>query len=152
MEEQPLARTLTLVLRLLVDEMHARLAERGYGDLRPAHGYVLNAARPGTATASSIAQTLGMTKQGAAKLITELVETGYLARQRSGSDARARPVKLTRRGNRALETAARIQNELEAEWSDIASARDMAAFRRVLSQVLQASDAEENPPPLRPSW
>ena len=142
---------MTLSLRVLIDAMHARLAEDGFADLRPAHGYVLNAAQHGDATASDIAGTLGITKQGAAKVIAELVDAGYVTRKENPADGRARPVALTSRGARALEAAVRHQREIEAEWTELTSARDMAALRRVLDTVLRASDGGEDPP-LRPAW
>ena len=144
---------MTHALRLFIEQMHARLAEDGFDDLRPAHGYVLNAAQSGDATASDIAALLGITKQGAAKMIAELAERGYVTRSPSTSDARARPVALTARGARALAAAVRIQRDLESQWIDLTSPRDMAAFRRVLAAALRAGGATEGDlPPLRPVW
>jgi hypothetical protein len=45
MEDLALGRALTIALRLLVDDMHERLAAQGFDDLRPAFGYVLNAGK-----------------------------------------------------------------------------------------------------------
>ena len=89
-----LGRALTIALRLLVDEMHDRLAAKGFDDLRPAFGYVLNAAAHAALTASDVAGLLGMTKQGAAKLLSEMEHAGYIRRIDSPDDGRARPVVL----------------------------------------------------------
>jgi DNA-binding MarR family transcriptional regulator len=152
-EHQPLGRALTLALRLLIDDMHVRLDAAGFTDLRPAHGYVLNAAaQDGGVTASALAAILGMTKQGAAKVIGELVRAGYLQRSSSDTDGRAHPMTLTERGADALAAAAAVQDELEQEWISLSSARDVAALRRVVSRVLEAHDADVRPPPLRPVW
>ena len=153
MDHRPLGRALTLALRLLIDDMHTRLDAAGFSDLRPAHGYVLNAAaEEGGATASEIAVILGMTKQGAAKVIEELVGAGYVERTTRDDDGRAHPVVLTRRGSQALAAAAAIQDELEQEWIAHSSDRDVAALRRVLARVLEAHGADLHPPPLRPVW
>lgn len=152
-EHVPLGRLMTLVLRLLVDEMHQRMNAAGYGDLRPAHGYVLNAAAAeGGITASALADLLGMTKQGAAKVIAELVQARYVVRGEDGSDARARPATLTPRGRAALAAAAAIQGQVEEEWAAIASPRDLAGLRRTLEGVLHAAGGDIHPPPLRPAW
>ncbi|CAA9276281.1 MAG: hypothetical protein AVDCRST_MAG76-3695 [uncultured Acidimicrobiales bacterium] len=152
-EHLPLGRLLTLALRLLVDEMHQRLQAAGYGDLRPAHGYVLNAAAAeGGVTASALAGMLGMTKQGAAKVITELVEAGYIVRGADDADARARPATLTSRGHAALGAAAEIQRQLEAEWAALVTARDMTGLRRTLERALHATSGDADLPPLRPVW
>ena len=38
--------------RSIIDELHAELARRGHPDLRPAHGFALQAIGPGGATAA----------------------------------------------------------------------------------------------------
>jgi len=153
MEHLPVGRLMTLALRLLIDEMHRRLDAAGYADLRPAHGYVLNAAAAeGGVTASSLAGTLGMTKQGAAKVLAELVQAGYIVRGEDDNDARARPAMLTSRGRAALDAAAGIQHQLEEEWSALVSPRDLAGLRRTLEAALQAAGGDIHPPPLRPVW
>lgn len=153
MEHLPLGRLMTLALRLLVDEMHRRLDVAGYGDLRLAHGYVLNAAAgDGGVTASGLAGTLGMSKQGSAKVLAELVQAGYVVRGEDETDARARPATLTPRGRAALDAAARIQCQLEEEWSALVSPRDLVGLRRTLEAALDAAGGDTDPPPLRPVW
>ena len=107
MEELALGRALTIALRRLVDDMHERLAADGFDDLRPAFGYVLNTAAASAMNASEIAAVLGMTKQGAAKLLTEMETAGYIARRDSAIDGRVRAVELTDHGRQALAAAAR---------------------------------------------
>jgi DNA-binding MarR family transcriptional regulator len=145
-----LGRALTLALRLLVDDMHDRLDAQGFTDLRPAYGYVLNAAVSDDLTASDVAALLGITKQGAAKLLAEMTDAGYVTRRRSEHDARARPVELTARGREALAAAEAAQRAIEAEWASLASARDVAAMRRVLDAVVASRG--DQPPRLRPAW
>lgn len=142
----PLGRLLTQATRHLVDEMHHRLAEQGFDDLRPAHGYVLNAAAAGGVTASALAVVLGVTKQGAAKVVVELEARGYVERTTT-DDRRARPIALTPRGRAALAAAEAIQRAIEEEWGAMVGTRSMATLRRSLEQVVERVDA-----PLRPAW
>lgn len=151
MAELALGRALTIAVRALVDEMHERLARDGFDDLRPAFGYVLNAAVEASLSASDVAALLGMTKQGAAKLLTEMEQAGYVVRTESSNDARARPVALTEHGRRALAAAARAQREIEREWARLCTPGDMAALRRVLDAVIEHASSD-GPPPLRPAW
>ena len=150
MDRPALGRALTVALRLLVDDMHERLAAEGFGGLRPAFGYVLNAAARDRVTASDVAALLGITKQGAAKVLAEMSDAGYITRGRSEHDARARPVELTARGRAALAAAEAAQRAIEQEWASWSSPRDIAAMRRVLDAVVAAHGDE--PPPLRPAW
>lgn len=152
MEELALGRALTIVLRRLVDDMHERLAADGFDDLRPAFGYVLNAGATSAMNASDIAAVLGMTKQGAAKLLTEMETAGYIVRRDSDSDGHVRAVELTDRGRRALAAAAHAQSAIEQHWADISSRRDTQAMRRVLDAVINEASADGAPPPLRPAW
>lgn len=152
MEEPALGRALTLALRRLVDDMHDRLAAEGFDDLRPAFGYVLNAAATSTMNATDIATLLGMTKQGAAKLLAEMQAAGYILRRDSHSDGRVRAVELTERGRQALTAAARAQRAIEQHWSDLSSRRDTQAMRRVLDAVIAEASAGGETPPLRPAW
>ncbi|HEY8547596.1 MAG TPA: hypothetical protein VIL36_21185, partial [Acidimicrobiales bacterium] len=43
----PLARLFAMAFRQLIDELHARLAARGWGAMRPPYGFVLVAASQG---------------------------------------------------------------------------------------------------------
>lgn len=151
MDDLALGRSLTLAVRLLVDEMHERLAAEGFDDLRPAFGYVLNAARTSALSASDIGALLGITKQGAAKLLAEMEAAGYIVRRNSETDARVRAVELTDRGHRALGAAERAQDAIEQRWERLSSSRDMKALRRVLAAVIDEA-ASTGMPPLRPAW
>lgn len=151
MDELALGRALTVALRLLVDDLHRRLAAQGFDDLRPAFGYVLNAAARASTRATDVAALLGMTRQGAAKLLAEMELAGYLEREASPNDARASPVALTARGRAALAAAAKAQRDIERSWARLSSTADVAALRRVVSAVIAEAEGDE-PLPLRPAW
>jgi DNA-binding MarR family transcriptional regulator len=142
----PIARLLSAATRLTVEQLNAGLAERGFGDLRPAHGYALNAIGPGTTTAR-LAADLGMTKQGAAKLVGTLERAGYLERGAHAGDARVRPLTLTPRGADLLRAAEEVQRGLEAHWAQVLGGADAATLRRALETLAGGGDA-----PPRPIW
>ncbi|HET7761931.1 MAG TPA: MarR family transcriptional regulator [Phycicoccus sp.] len=152
MDDVPIARLLASSLRLAVDQMHERLAVAGFDDLRPIHGYVLNAADGVGVTASALATVLGITKQAVAKVVQELVALDYVERQVAPGDARRRPITLTPRGHAALEASARIQREIEQEWASAVGERRLATTRAALEGVLAAARAEGRTVSLRPTW
>ena len=131
----PLARLLAAVTRMAIEELNAELARSGFADVRPAHGYALNAVGDGTTT-SSLARRLGMTKQGAAKLVETLVREG----SELEADARSSLLRLTSRGRALLRTAEEIQARIEARW-------DAPGLRDGLERIARDDDA-----PLRPIW
>ncbi len=153
MTDVPLTRLLITALRVLVDEMHRRLTAAGHPGLRPAHGFALNAVGENGTTTVRLGELLGMTKQGAAKLVRTLTDLGYLHSAPHDHDGRARLLRLTPRGLDALHTAAAIQRDLEAELADRIGGDDARALRRALHAcVRHAVHADPATVPLRPLW
>ncbi|QNN51486.1 MarR family winged helix-turn-helix transcriptional regulator [Nocardioides mesophilus] len=151
MDEVPWVRLLSMAVTVALESLHEQLAEAGHPTLRPAHGYALNAILNGHDTASAIAPVLGMTKQGAAKLLQALVDEGYVDAGPAAGDARRRPYVLTERGRSAIEASVRIQAELEAQWADVVGQRQLRTARLALEKAVRAG-AEGELPPVRPSW
>lgn len=168
----PLARLFAMALRALVDELHDRLARRGWSDVRPLYGFALLAVRDGDrgegsdgageggggggdgggpATVVSLAGLLGVTKQAASKLVTNLEQAGYVRRAAHAGDGRAKAVTLTDRGTALLATVEEIYAELEAEWAALLGADRVDTVRRDLVHVLRATHGGTLPA-IRPTW
>jgi DNA-binding MarR family transcriptional regulator len=108
---------LLLGFRVLIDELHEQLAREGHRDVRPMHGFVLQAiGRDGT-TAAELGRRLGTSKQAAAKTIDGLERLGYVERTSDPDDARRKIVRLTDRGGDCLVRSARIFDELRSRWA-----------------------------------
>ncbi|MFI8518767.1 MarR family winged helix-turn-helix transcriptional regulator [Streptomyces sp. NPDC085481] len=105
--------------RTLIDRLHARLAAQGHPELRPAHGFAMQAVAaggPAGATASDIGRHLGVSKQAAGKTVDRLLALGYAERADDPADARRKLVRLTPHGLDALARSAAIFDDLRAEW------------------------------------
>lgn len=102
--------------RVLIDGLHAELARQGHPDVRPVHGFVLQAVADGC-PAVELGRRLGVTKQAAAKHVEALEGLGYLRRDPDPCDARARIVRRTERGEDCLRRSARILGDLRAGWA-----------------------------------
>lgn len=102
--------------RGLIDELHDRLAERGHPDLRPAHGFALQAIGPNGATTSELGRRLGVSKQAATKTVGRLATLGYVDRAPDPADARAVLVTVTERGRESLRLSAEIFEDLRRVW------------------------------------
>jgi DNA-binding MarR family transcriptional regulator len=107
---------LLLGFRVLIDGLHAELGRQGHPDVRPAHGFVLQAVGHGT-TAVELGRRLGVTKQAAAKHVDALERLGYLRRAADAADARRKLIRLTDRGVDCLARSARIFDELRSGWA-----------------------------------
>src|SRR5882757_3126256 len=93
-DPQALAVGLLSVSRALVDGISAGVRARGFGDLRPAHGFAFARLAPAGVTITQLAD--------------ELIAKGYVQRSRHPDDARARLITLTGKGwacTRAAEAA-----------------------------------------------
>ncbi|GAA1268560.1 MarR family winged helix-turn-helix transcriptional regulator [Kitasatospora nipponensis] len=103
--------------RSIIDELHAELARQGHPDLRPAHGFALQAVGPTGTTASEVGRRLGVSKQAAGKTIDRLQAVGYLERADDPADARRKLVRLTPYGVDALARSAAVFETLRARWA-----------------------------------
>jgi DNA-binding MarR family transcriptional regulator len=129
---------LLLAFRTLVDELHAELARQGHPEVRPVHGFVLQAiGRDGT-TAAELGRRLGVSKQAAAKTIASLERLGYVERGADPADARRRHVRLTARGVDCLTRSARIFDALRARWAAALGPERLAALEADLRTMTPA--------------
>ena len=103
--------------RAIIDELHAELARRGHPELRPAHGFAMQAIGLPGATASDVGKRLGISKQAAGKTIERLEAVGYATRAGDAADRRRKLVQLTPRGLEALALSAAIFTEIRDRWA-----------------------------------
>jgi DNA-binding MarR family transcriptional regulator len=135
----PLARLFAIAYRSLIDDLHERLAARGWRNVRPNYGFVLLAARGSGIQASEIAALMGISKQAASKLVEAMEQAGYLRRDPHADDLRAKLVTLTGLGDDLLAEVEQIYAELEDEWAAILDRDRVDALRSDLTTVLRAT-------------
>ena len=143
----PLVRLLSMAVAVGLDRLHEELAAAGHPDLRPVHGFALNAVSRGADTASDLARQLRMTKQGAAKITATLVHGGYLEVTTAADDARRKPLVLTARGHSAIETSVIIQRAMERRWAAAIGDGAMRALRVGLLEAVLAENGGSLPSP-----
>lgn len=120
--------------RVLVDALHAELARQGHPDVRPVHGFVLQAVGDGS-TAVELGRAMGVTKQAATKHVELLERLGYLRRSSDPADARRKIVTLTDRGVDCLRRSAVIFDDLHAGWAARLGAERLRALEHDLAVV-----------------
>lgn len=137
-----------LVLRAatqVIDGIQRGLAERGFDDVRPAHGFAFVRISSADATVADVAAHLGVSKQAASQLVEQLVQRGYVTREPDPSDRRARLLRLTERGWECTRAAEHAAAETTAAWERQLGVQDMAALHDALQAVVI-------PGRLRPAW
>ncbi|MFC1399976.1 MULTISPECIES: MarR family winged helix-turn-helix transcriptional regulator [Streptacidiphilus] len=129
----------------LVAGVQAGGTARGFGDVRPAHGYAFVRLAPDGATIGELAEYLGFTKQAASQLVDELVRKGYVERRPHPTDARARLVVLTERGWACTRAADEAAAETVAPWiEELGPER----FHTLVTDLARLAPRG----PIRPSW
>jgi DNA-binding MarR family transcriptional regulator len=121
--------------RAVIDEAHEELAARGHPDLRPAHGFAMQAIGTFGATAADVGRRLGVSKQAAGKTIDRLAELGYVERGGQAADRRRKLVRLTPRGTEALALSAAAFGRVRARWAAELGADRVAALEADLRSV-----------------
>ena len=116
--------------------LDAAMASAGFDDRRFPDGRVLRICRDaGGTTIARIGRELGITRQGASKIVASLRQRGYLSVEPSATSAREKTVRITPRALEYLaahrKAARRIEHELRAEVG--ADAFD--AVRRLLDAL-----------------
>lgn len=137
-----------LVLRMatqLVDAIQDGVAARGFTDVRPSHGFAFARISSGDATASDLADHLGVSKQAAGQLVDQLVDRGYVTREADPSDRRARLLRLTTRGWECTRAADEAARGAVAQWQRQLDPDTFAALGAALRTVVR-------PGRLRPAW
>lgn len=101
------------------------MAAAGFDDRRFPDGRVLHiCARSPDVTISQIGRKLGITRQGAAKVVTGLRDRGYVTVERSRTSGREKTVRLTARATRYLaaqyDAARGIEHQLRTDLGEAA--------------------------------
>ena len=129
----------------LVDGIQSGLAERGFDDVRPMHGFAFAELSAGTTTASGLGAALGISKQAAAQLVDHLVARGYITRVPAPDDGRARLLVLTERGQACTVAAVQAATDVVETWRQHGDPAEFDTFAEVLSSLV-------GPGRLRPAW
>ena len=118
------------------ERLRGEFAAQDMGGLRPLHALLLVPLLGGGRRASDLAETMGVSRQAVAQVVTRLELDGYLTRIADPGDARAKLVCLTPRGRAALRTMRATALAVEDEWRQRLGAERLAGFRDTLITLL----------------
>jgi DNA-binding MarR family transcriptional regulator len=124
----------------LADELQRRLATEGFADSRFSDGVIFQHLVGGPVTIGTLAERLEVTQQAVSKSVTDLEKRGYLSREPDPTDARARLVGLTIRGEAVIASARDHRIALDAELREALGADRIEAARTLLIDILHHLD------------
>jgi DNA-binding MarR family transcriptional regulator len=125
--------------------MAQRLSALGFEGYRRSDPLVMRSLRSGEVPLGSLAVTLGLTRQGARKVVSGLVERGYARVIPSTSDSRRRIVALTPEGRDYLRAVVATLRALNDEVVAHVDANQLAAAYSVLA-FIKDTIANSEPP------
>ncbi|MEH7307500.1 MarR family winged helix-turn-helix transcriptional regulator [Neobacillus drentensis] len=150
--ELDLTSLLSLSFSKLIDELHDRLSELGFGDIRPAHGFMFKCITPSGATGIEIAEYLGITKQAVSKMVDYLEKSGYVMRQTHPTDKRGKIIVLTQRGWLVVKAKEKILTEIEGCWIENIGTERMQMLKEDLTKLVYEANEGKISLRSRPVW
>lgn len=136
---------LGLAYEQFVVELHEHFTRAGFPELagKSSYGYVLRTLNEGGMTATKLGEGLGITPQGAAKLIDEMVAAGLVERRPDPQDRRAKLLFLSEAGQNALAEARAFHAKFERALVGEVGQAQVSAVRSTLETIAMRSDVSD---------
>ncbi|WP_039042846.1 MarR family winged helix-turn-helix transcriptional regulator [Sporosarcina sp. ZBG7A] len=143
---------LSLSYNSTINELHEKLSELGFDDIRPAHGFMFKCIIPNGATGIEISEYLGITKQAVSKMVDFLEKSGYVMRQTHPTDKRGKIIVLTERGWLVVKAKEKILTEIEGRWSAKIGSERVQVLKGDLLKIIFKENEGEYSSFSRPIW
>jgi DNA-binding MarR family transcriptional regulator len=112
----------------------------GFDDLTVAQCRIIQRMNPAGIRITDLAEQAGVTKQTAGGLIDELERSGYVERTPDPSDARARLIVLSSRGEKLCATVAVEATKVEEDWRRHVGPEAYERLREMLMSLREITD------------
>ncbi len=126
--------------RLVNERAIARIRAESNPDLRTPHTALLPHIDFAGTRLTELAARVGTSKQAVGELVTELEAMGMVSREVDPADARARLVRFTARGRRALLHGLSVLSEIESELADELGRATLDRLRGDLGKLIEAME------------
>ncbi|KAB2446300.1 MarR family winged helix-turn-helix transcriptional regulator [Bacillus thuringiensis] len=150
--ELDLTSLLSLSFSASINELHDKLNELGFEDIRPVHGFMFKCITPNGATGIELAEYLGITKQAVSKMVDYLEKSGYVVRKAHPTDKRGKIIVLTERGWLVVKAKEKILTEIEQRWITNIGTERMQMLKEDLTKLVYEANECNLSPRLRPVW
>ncbi|QFF99231.1 MarR family transcriptional regulator [Psychrobacillus glaciei] len=150
--ELDLTSLLSLSFSASIHELHNRLSELGFGDIRPVHGFVFKCLTSNGATGIELADHLGITKQAVSKMVDYLEKCGYVIRKAHPTDKRGKIIVLTERGWLVVQAKEKILTDIEQRWIENIGAERMQMLKEDLTKLVYEANEGNLLSRIRPVW
>lgn len=128
-----------IAYRAMEQRVLGALADAGY-DITLAQARLFQRIAPGGSRLTDLAEQAQITKQSAGFLVEALEKAGYVRRVPDPTDARARLVQIAPRGQRGVDAARQVVEDVVAEWTRHLGAGRMRALTEALVSLREITD------------
>lgn len=139
MDEPHVAVLFFVAHRHVEQRVLAALREAGH-EMTLAQGRLCARIGPDGTRLTELAESTQVTKQTAGALVDQLERRGYVERVPDPTDARARLVRLGRRGREAQALARGVEEQVTDEWTRHLGAGEMEHLRRTMERLREITD------------
>ena len=143
--QRPLIALLAQLRDAVGAELYSGLTERGFAELRPAHGCVFGNIDEAGARLTALADRSGLTKQSVGEAVADLEQLGFVERVPDPADGRAKIIRLTPHGADALAAAEEIFAGIEARFAAQVGQERFDEFRETLTRLNELAPAPAVP-------
>jgi DNA-binding MarR family transcriptional regulator len=126
--------------RWLENRVINALTEAGFTDITTAQMKIVQRIGPNGTRLTELAAQAQVTKQTAGFLVNQLEKGGWVERVPDPADKRARLVRITTKGEKAIPVATAAVAEVEAEWTAYLGEQRMADLRHILTDLRVITD------------
>ena len=126
--------------RWLENRVINALAEAGFTDITTAQMKIVQRIAPHGTRLTELAAQAQVTKQTAGFLVNQLEKAGWVERVPDPADKRARLIRITPRGEKAIPVATAAVAEVEAEWTAYLGEQRMADLHHILTDLRKITD------------
>lgn len=138
--EWPTSLLMFVLYRAAEDRIFDAVAEGGFAGFTRAQGRLLAGLDPDGTRLMVLANRARIAKQTAVSLVDRLENAGLVERTVDPTDGRARLVRLTERGARAIPLARAEEQRIDADWAAVLGERRMRELRRALEDLWAATE------------
>ena len=144
-EDLPVPLLMFIAARAAENRILEAVQRAGYDDITVAQARIAARIGPNGTRLGDLAEQAQVAKQTATALVDRLERAGYVQRSVDPTDARARLVRIGRRGAEIIPIARVEEARIEAEWTEHLGPRRMKKLREALSMLREITDPYQGP-------
>ncbi len=133
----PTARLLLDAFRAFENELAQHLDSKGFTDVTTGNFNVLRHLNPEGMHLSVLAKDAQISKQAIGKMVRDLEHKGYVELIPDKTDARAKYVRLTIKGQKLIEFAIIMVSEIEVHYQSLLGKKNYNTLRQSVSRIYQ---------------